>query len=143
MAAVPYHSSMELIFNCAWAFLSIALLAAACHQVRRGRVSLPMASALALALMIAIILLPVISISDDILDAQQSALPISGQLWRIATQDASSIYDRVLVLGAFLLCLLACLSGTRRLFQARMVVRPLAGRLARSQRLRPPPAFAF
>ena len=110
--------------------------------VRRGTVRLPMVQAMTLALLICFILLPVISVSDDLLEARQAALPLSGQTWRMASEGVSVGLDKLLIVGLILLALLSFLIEGRAAYQDQWNIRPLAGRLARSQRLRPPPLAA-
>ena len=110
--------------------------------VRRGRVRLPMASAMFLALVIGLILLPVISVTDDLLAVRQATLPLSGQTWRIAAEDVSVGLDLLLAVAGYLLLLLCWEIATRLPRKDLWDVRPLAGRLARLQRLRPPPSVA-
>jgi hypothetical protein len=101
-----------------------------------------MVQAMTLALLICFILLPVISVSDDLLEAQQAALPLSGQTWRMASEGVSAGLDKLLIVGLILLALLTFLIEGRASYQDQWNIRPLAGRLARSQRLRPPPLTA-
>jgi hypothetical protein len=101
-----------------------------------------MASAMTLALLLCFILLPVISISDDLLATRQAALPQSGQTWRMVSEDASVGLDLLLAVAAYLL-LLACLRiESRRSKEDVWDVCPLDGWLALCQRLRPPPCVA-
>ena len=92
-----------------------------------------------LALLICFILLPVISVSDDLLEAQQAALPLSGQTWRIASEGLSAGLDKLLLVGLILLAMLSFMLEAKLARPDQWDIRPLAGRLARSLRLRPPP----
>ena len=65
-----------------------------------------MAIAMTLAVVMCLILMPLISVSDDLLEAQQAALPISGQTWRLASEDASAGLDDLLMVGLYLLLLM-------------------------------------
>jgi hypothetical protein len=134
---------VELASNLVWAIVALALLGMTYRGVRRGAVRLPMVSAMTLALLICFILLPVISVSDDLLEAQQAALPLSGQTWRMASEGVSAGLDKLLIVGLILLALLTFLIEGRAPYQDQWNIRPLAGRLARSQRLRPPPLAAY
>lgn len=101
-----------------------------------------MASAMMLALLLCFILLPVISISDDLLATYQAALPQTRQTWRMASEDSSVGLDLLLAVAACLL-LLACFEvESRRSGKDVWNIRPLAGWLALCQRLRPPPVLA-
>ncbi len=95
-----------------------------------------------LGLLLCLILLPVISISDDLLATRQAALPQSGQTWRIASEDASVGLDLLLVVAAYLLMLVCLQIESRQSKEDVWDVRPLAGWLALCQRLRPPPCVA-
>jgi len=96
-----------------------------------------MMSAVLLALLLCFILLPVISVNDDLLLADQASLPLSGQTWRVAHEDASVALSFLFAIVAYLLWV--CFGVESRLSRKDLWnVRPLAARLARSQRLRPP-----
>jgi hypothetical protein len=133
---------VELALNLVWAAAALGLLVMVCHGVRRGRVRVSMATAVTLAVMLAFILLPAISLSDDLLDARQAALPLSGQTWRVASEGSASGLDQLLAIGLYLMLLMSFLVETQATVHDQWAVRPLAGRLARSQRLRPPPICA-
>jgi len=134
---------MELASNLIWAVVALTLLGMTYRGVRRGTVRISMASAMTLALLICFILLPAISMSDDLLEARQAALPLAGQTWRMASEGASAGLDGLLAVGLYLLLLMCFLIETRTSKQDQWDIRPLAGRLARSQRLRPPPSVAY
>ncbi|ADV81040.1 hypothetical protein [Terriglobus saanensis] len=96
-----------------------------------------MVSAILLALLLCFILLPVISVNDDLLLADQASLPLSGQTWRVAYEGASVGLNLLFAIVAYLLWV--CFGIESRLGRKDLWnVRPLAARLARSQRLRPP-----
>jgi hypothetical protein len=101
-----------------------------------------MTRAITLALLIGFILLPVISISDDLLEQRQAALSLSSQTWRMATEGVSAGLDKLLAIGFILLLLMSFFVETPIAFRDQWDIRPLAERLARSQRLRPPPHSA-
>jgi hypothetical protein len=98
-----------------------------------------MTSAMTLGLLLCFILLPIISISDDMLASRQAALPLSGQSWRIASEDAATGIDLMLVMAAYLLLLLCVDVEAQRSDEGHAGGRVLAGWLVQSQRLRPPP----
>lgn len=134
---------VELASNLTWLALTLALACKLCWAVRRGDVKLKLGSSLGLALLIGFILLPSISVSDDLLESRQSHLPPAAQTYRIATQDAFSGVELLPIFGTLLvmiLCLLIVQAGAP---VSQWNVRPLASRLTRSQRLRPPPSLAY
>jgi len=133
---------VELALNLVWAIAALSLLGMVYRSVRCGAKRISMGSAMALALLICFILLPVISVSDDLLDAQQAALPLSGQTWRIASEGISSGLDQLLAVALYLMMLMCFLIEARTTDQDQWSVRPHAGRLIQSQRLRPPPCAA-
>jgi hypothetical protein len=101
-----------------------------------------MTSAMTLGLLLCFILLPIISISDDLLANRQAALPLAGQSWRIASEDAATGLDLMLAMAAYLLLLLCVDIDVQRSDEGYGGGRVLAGWLVRSQRLRPPPCTA-
>lgn len=133
---------MEFASNLVWLIAAISLLGFTYREVRAGSVRVSMASGLMLAFLLCIILLPVISVSDDLLAARQATLPESEQVWRLVSHDASIALDTLLAFAGYLLLLLALRPQRRERWRNPGVLRPIAGRLARAQRLRPPPIFA-
>lgn len=133
---------MELILNLAWAIGAILLLGFVYQAARRGAIRTSTAAAMCIAVLLAFILLPAISITDDLIAAQQAALPLSGQTWRMASEGSANGLE-LLAIGLYLVLLMSFLAETQARVRNQWSVRPLAGRLARSQRLRPPPALAF
>jgi hypothetical protein len=133
---------VELTLNLVWAIAALGLLGMVYRGVRGGAIRMSMASAMMLAMLICFILLPVISVSDDLLDARQAALPLSGQTWRVASEGFSSGLSQLLAIGIYLMLLMCFLIEVRTTDQNQWSVRPLAGRLVQSQRLRPPPCAA-
>jgi hypothetical protein len=95
-----------------------------------------------LAFVLCVILLPVISLSDDLLATRQAALPQSEKSWRLASHDAAAGVATLLAFAAYLMLLLASAPQSREGWTRACVLRPMAAILVRSQRLRPPPAFA-
>jgi hypothetical protein len=132
---------VELILNLFWALVSVALLGVVYRQVRRGKLQISMASAMTLAVLICFIALPVISATDDLLDARQAGLPLSGQTWRMLSEGISAGVE-LPPLALFLVLLLSSLTVAQTLLQNRRSIRLLTGRLTLSQRLRPPPCAA-
>jgi hypothetical protein len=133
---------MELASNLAWAFAAVILFGLTFAGVRSGKIRLSMRSAMILAAACCFIMLPVISMSDDLLEARQAGLPVSGQTWRIESEPVSAGLNSLLAVGLFLLFLISFLVEERTATDDQRDVRPLAGRLARCQRLRPPPSAA-
>jgi hypothetical protein len=102
-----------------------------------------MATAMTLAVVMCFILMPLISVSDDLLEARQAALPMSGQTWRLASEGASAGLDELLMIGLYLLLLMCFRIEAPASQRDQCEFRPLTGRLVRSQRLRPPPCAAL
>jgi hypothetical protein len=130
---------VELALNLVWAIAALSLLGTVYRGVRGGTKRISIASTMMLALLLCFILLPVISVSDDLLDARQAALPLSGQTWRIASEGISSGLDQLLAVALYLMLLMCFLIEARTTDLDQWPVRPLAGRLVKCQRLRPPP----
>jgi hypothetical protein len=107
--------------------------------VRRGTIKTSMATAMTLAAVMCFILMPLISVSDDLLEARQAALPLCGQTWRIASEGASAVLDELLMIGLYLLMLMCFRAEAPASQRNQCEVHPLTERLVRSQRLRPPP----
>lgn len=133
---------MELASNLVWLVAALSLIGLTCRAVRAGSVHLSLTSAIMLALLLCFILLPVISLSDDLLAIRQATLPESEQVWRVTSHDPSVGLDIVLAVAAYLLLLLAVQREWRLGIREGRVVRPMAAQLARLQRLRPPPQLA-
>src|ERR1700751_2612972 len=85
--------------------MSLVGFAATLWCIRRGKVRIQAGPALLAVLMICFLLLPVISMSDDILEARQATLPLSGQTWHMAWEGASVGLELVSDVGLFLLLL--------------------------------------
>ena len=98
-----------------------------------------MTTAMTLAIVMCFILMPLISVSDDLLEAQQAALPVSGQTWRMASEGVSTGLDELLMIGLYLLMLMCFRIEAPASQRDQCEVHPLTERLVRSQRLRPPP----
>jgi hypothetical protein len=129
---------LELFSNLIWILLSIVVLAKAYFGVRRGTVKVSMATAMTLAMVLCFILMPLISVSDDLLEARQAVLAFSGQTWRMASEGASAGLDDLLMIGLYLLMLMCFRTETPASQRDRCESHPVTGRLVRSQRLRPP-----
>ena len=123
--------------------MSLVLLATAYYAVRRGQVKVSMATAMTLAVVMCFILMPLISVSDDLLEAQQAALPASGQTWRIASEGVSAGLDDVLMVAVYLLMLMCFRTEAPASHRDQCDCHPNSGRLVRAQRLRPPPCAAL
>jgi amino acid transporter len=130
---------LELFSNLVWLLISLILLATAYFGVRRGTVKVSMTTAMTLAIVMCFILMPLISVSDDLLEAQQAALPVSGQTWRMASEGVSTGLDELLMIGLYLLMLMCYRTEAPASQSAECECHPLSARLVRSQRLRPPP----
>jgi hypothetical protein len=130
---------LELFSNLVWILISLALLAKAYFGVRRGTVKVSMTTAMTLAIVMCFILMPLISVSDDLLEAHQAALPVSGQTWRMVSEGASTGLDQLLMIGLYLLMLMCFRTEAPASQGDEFERRPISSRLVRSQRLRPPP----
>ena len=134
---------MELASNLVWLVAACSLIVLTYRGVRAGSVQISLPSAILLALLLCFILLPVISVSDDLLAMRQATLPESEQSWHTASHDTAVNLEISLAVAAYLFLLSALRARTRRyLFESR-VVQPMAARLVRLQRLRPPPSSAY
>ena len=133
--------AVELASNLAWVVTTLCALAGTLWAIRRGAVRLPPVTALLVVLSLCFLLLPVISVSDDILEQNQAALPLSGQTWHMAWEGASVGLELVSIVSACLL-LLACAAPevARLMVDGWVEKRHICQWLTRSQRLRPPPA---
>jgi hypothetical protein len=134
---------VELASNLVWIFLSALLLVTTAVCARRGTLRLTTGKTMILAVAVCFILLPVISFSDDLLEARQAAQPLSGQTWHLAREDAASAIE---LLSIFEICVfllaLAVARPTASFAQEWLEPRQVSAWLTRSQRLRPPPAIA-
>lgn len=133
-------SSVELASNLVWTIATLVGLAMTVYLVRIGRVRIRTGSAVLVVLLISFLLLPAISVSDDILEARQAALPLSGQTWHMAWEGAS-VGLELLSLVSVCLLLMAEAAEQPEWSPALDWVDPrhMVGWLTRSQRLRPPP----
>ncbi|HEY4356355.1 MAG TPA: hypothetical protein VGN16_11450 [Acidobacteriaceae bacterium] len=129
--------------NLVWVFLTLLVLGSTWWGIRRGAVRLPAASALTLALLICILLLPVISISDDLMEARQAALPVSSQTWRMASEGAAVGLELLSMVGACLLLLVCFAVAVKRLLEGERDRRPQSVWLAHTLGIRPPPVSAL
>lgn len=135
---------MEILSNLAWLFVALSVLTAIYWNVRRGKVGISAGKAMLLAFLICVLLFPLISVSDDLLSAQQVALPLPAQTWRMASEGTSLGLEIESILSAGLLVLLAYLVLASRITEeGEWDKRPQSVWLTRSLRLRPPPAIAL
>ena len=134
-----HNGDVELASNIVWFITSLLLLGITFRGVRVGRVKLPLPSAMMLTLVFCFILLPIISISDDLMEAQQAALPLSGQTWRIASEGLTAGLDKLVAVAFCFQPLVYAVLNVRVPRMEATDTRTLAERLTRSQRLRPPP----
>ena len=132
---------MEIASNLVWILVSIALLAWILRATQRGRLRVSARSAFVLVVLICLLLLPAISVTDNLLEARQAQLPASAQTWHIASQDISSAVEISSLLLAFLLIALI-LTATFRLERWNPGRNVIAAWLTRTHSLRPPPALA-
>lgn len=134
---------MELTSNLVWLAACAVLFGSTVRALRRGTLTATPAAALTATFAVCLLLLPVISMSDDLLRAQQDNLPLSAQTWHLAAQDAETGLVVTSLVDACLLALLfLCLMVAVPAAPERMVRRHCAW-LTRSQRLRPPPPLAL
>jgi hypothetical protein len=133
---------VELALNLAWAIAAAAVFGGVYRSVRAGKIRISMSAAMIMAVLIVFVLLPVISVTDDFLEAQQAALPLSGQTWRVAAEALGNGLDPLVAVAVYLLLLMCFLIAVSAADFDQWSVRPLPSRLIRSQRLRPPPACA-
>ena len=130
---------MELASNLVWLGVSLVLVGLALWGVRRGQVRITTASAVMLTLLVCFLLLPIISVSDDLMEARQAALPLSAQTWHMSSEDASVGLEAISVIGSFLL-LFGCNAVKGQLVDdSERGGRPMDAWLTPPQRLRPPP----
>jgi hypothetical protein len=100
---------------------------------------LPMPAAMMLALLMGFILLPTISVSDDLMAAKQSGLPLSSQTWKIASDDATTGFAGLIAPNLLLMIVVCFMAASAIALRDQWSIKPLAERLARAQHLRPPP----
>ena len=130
---------MELASNLVWLATALAVLGGTLWALKRGRTNLSPLTAITLACLVCLLLLPAISISDDLMEAHQAALPASAQTWRMASEDASIGLELIPVFCSFLLMLAMFLASTPLRLESDGHLLPISSWLMRSLRLRPPP----
>ena len=108
-------------------------------SVRRGIVRIAPVPAVMATLLVCFLLLPAISVSDDLMEARQAALPLSAQTWHMASEGAS-VGLELAVIGACLLWLGFEAGKGLLIDDSERGVRPMEAWLTPSQRHRPPPA---
>lgn len=134
---------MELASNLTWLGVSLVLLGLTLWRVRRGTTRIPPAAAVMVTLLVCFLLLPVISVSDDLVEARQAALPLSAQTWHMASEGASVGLEAASIMGVCLL-LLGCELGKVQVSEdGQSSGRLMDAWLTAAQRLRPPPASSF
>src|SRR5215469_6154328 len=116
------------------------LLGLTLWSVRRGIVRIAPVTAVMATLLVCFLLLPAISISDDLMEARQATLPLSAQTWHMASEGASVGLEVVSVIAACLLWLAFGVGKGLFLDDSERGVRSMEAWLTPSQRLRPPPA---
>lgn len=112
--------------------------------IRRGSMRVSTGAALSTAVVLCLLLLPVISMTDDLLENQQAAHPLAAQSWHLASEGASVGVEAVSLVSTwlFVLAILFASSLTPNR-HGNWDVRRYAAWLARAQRLRPPPSHAL
>lgn len=131
---------MELASNLAWLGVSLVLLGLTLSSVRRGTLRVAPVSAVMAALLVCFLLLPVISVSDDLIEARQAALPLSAQTWHMAQEGASVGLEAVAVLDACLFLLGCEPDKVQVIDNGQSSGQIMEAWLTAAQRLRPPPA---
>ena len=135
---------MELLSNLVWLTVCLIVLGTTLSGIRRGSIKLPAVSALTAAAVLCLLLLPVISMTDDLIDDHPPALPFAAQAWHLASDAASVGLEAVSLLSACLSLLIWALRSKLLPIGANEpYTHPYAAWLTRAQRLRPPPAFAL
>jgi hypothetical protein len=134
---------VELASNIVWVVAAVLALLGTWFAAQRGLVRVSTTAAVTLIFLICILLLPVISMSDDLLMARQAELPPSAQTWRVAWEGASTALELVPLLCACLFLIAALAVGNQPFETIDRMFWPQSAWLTRSQRLRPPPTHAF
>lgn len=107
--------------------------------VRRGTVRIAPLSAMMVTLLVCFLLLPIISVSDDLMEARQAALPLSAQTWHMAAEGASVGIEVIPMIGSYLLLLGSRVSKGQTVDEKEHERQSMEAWLTPSQRLRPPP----
>ena len=130
---------MELASNLVWLAVSLVLVGLTLWGVRRGAVRIAPVAAVTMTLLICFLLLPIISVSDDLMEARQAALPLSAQTWHLSSEGASVGLEVIPAIEAFA-HLLGCNAVKGQVVDdSARGVRPMEAWLTPSQRHRPPP----
>ena len=129
---------MELASNLTWLGVSLMLIGLTLWSVRRGIVRIAPVTAVMATLLVCFLLLPAISVSDDLMEARQAALPFSAQTWHMAS-EGSSVGLEVALIGACLLWLGLTAGKGLLIDDCERGVRLMEAWLTPSQRHRPPP----
>ncbi len=133
---------MELVSNLVWLVVSAVLLSVVRRRSQRDALQVSPAAALTATFAVCLLLLPVISMSDDLLQSHQNELPLAAQTWHLASEGAAVGLEVSTLLGASLLLLFLTFMPLRIKVEPARRVRPHSAWLTRSQRLRPPPSVA-
>jgi hypothetical protein len=134
---------VEVALNLAWVVVCTVVLTVTVRALRRNALQVPPAIALTAAFSLCLVLLPVISMTDDLLLARQNALPLAAQTWHMATEGASAGLEVAALLSDCLLALLCLLPMVVVSIRPVSSERRYSAWLTRAQRLRPPPAPAL
>ena len=132
---------MELALNLVWVSICLLVLVSAGRAVRRGKLPVANRTAFTAALVICLLLLPAISMTDDLLAAHQADLPLAAQTWHMAAEGAAVGLELVSLLCTCWLAFLGATIALRAAVETDWNARPHSAWLLRAQRLRPPPAF--
>lgn len=134
---------MELASNLAWLFATVVVLGITLWGIRRGEMRVPARSAFMLVLLVCFLLLPVISVSDDLLESRQDALPLSAQTWHLAWEGASVAVELLAIVSLCLILFEDVRGYSRKTTEGDWDKHPISAWLTRSQRLRPPLSLAL
>lgn len=122
-----------------WLGVSLVLVGLALWGVRREQVRTTPLGAVMVTLLVCFLLLPIISVSDDLMEARQAALPLSAQTWHMSSEDASVGLEAISVIGSLLLLLGFNAIKGQSVDSTERGGRPMEAWLTPCQRLRPPP----
>ena len=132
---------MELVSNLVWCAVSCLVFGTVDRALAARKLQVSRRAAFTAAALLCLVLLPVISMSDDLLESRQAALPLASQTWHLASEAASVGMELLSAICTYLLFLAAPLLLQVYVAPER-AARQQSAWLMRSQRLRPPPAFA-
>ena len=133
-----------MLSNLAWLAVCMLVFTVTTATVRRGSARVSSGTAFTTAFVLCLVLLPIISMSDDLLENRQATLPLAAQSWHLASVASSVGLEVASLLGGWLLFLAIVFAAVSTLIcPIDWEVRPYAAWLARAQRLRPPPSCAL